>query len=216
MGEKMNIFDKIGSIFESEDKTVSINFDRTKEVPGYKPGGPDHNLHVVQCEAYIAYLHRTRGWVFDKKDIGVSPMLCTAYIDDDDLATREMLRDAPSAPGGNAPDNMVIIANKSFFSFFKYPPIIKNAYRVAALEGQSAKSLLSKDDHLQIIEQIDVARWVAARKNHSDFVVNRAFKVIDNDFTKQNRKFSSATKREQKKGSGNICIFNDIFGFKKA
>lgn len=207
MGEKMNIFDKLASVFEKEDKTTSIHFDRTIDVPGYKVGGEDRNLHVVQCESWIAYLHRSKGLIFDKKDIGVKPMICTAIVDDPD--TKRMLRKLNS----DAPDDMVIVVNKKFMSFFTFQI---NAFRVALLEGQSYKSHISRDENLQVIEQADVARWVGARNGHSNFVVNHAFDKADKNFRRQNEKFASAVKRETKKNSGNRCIFNRVYGFKEA
>lgn len=185
-------FEMLKEAFAGEDKTVDIKFDRTITIPGYKPGGESENLQVVQCEAYIAYLHRTKGLLFPKKDIGVKPMICTAYISDKDTATRAMLRKA--CP--DAPDDKVIVVNKMFMSFFTFP---LNAFRVALLEGESAKANVA-DGWVHVIEQEDVARWCGAREGHTDFVVNHAFRKADEHLRKQCRKFATANRRERKKG----------------
>ena len=198
-------FEALKSVFAGEDKTVDIKFDRTIDIPGYTPGGDNRNLQVVQCEAYIAYLHRTRKLIFAQKDIGVKPMICCAYINDTDSATKAMLR--KSCP--DAPDDKVIVVNRKFMSFFTFP---LNAFRVALLEGASAKANLA-DGYVRVIEQEDVVRWCAARENHLDFTVNHAFRKADEHLRKQCRKFATASRREKKIGVFDWEL-NDVSGVK--
>lgn len=200
------MFEKILNTFATEDKTANITFDRTINIPGYTPGGPRGNLQVVQAEAYIAYLHRAKGLMFDKKDIGVKPMICTAYIEDTD--GQDLLK--KSCP--TAPFDKVIVVNKKFMSWFTFK---LNSFRVALLEGESAKANIA-DGYVHVIEQEDVARWVAAREHHCDYVVNHAFSKADDHLRKQCRKFATAQKREIRKESGNEYMLNAVSGFRAA
>lgn len=203
------MFEKAKSFFGSEDKTMPIKFDRTITVGNYKPGGDSNNLQVVQVEAYIAHISRSKGIIFDKSDVGVKPMMCVATIDPDDKKTRKLLKDAcPSAP-----DDMVICVNKKFMSFFTFG---FNVYREAALEGLSAKAnalgTLGWDGGIEVIEQAEVARWVAARQNHTNHVVNHAFSKVDKDLAKQCGKFATVAKKEKKKNDGFYPMFNHVQG----
>lgn len=203
------MFEAAKNFFGSEDKTMPIKFDRTITVGNYKPGGTENNLQVVQVEAYISHISRSKGIIFDKSDVGVKPMMCVATIDSSDTKTRKLLRDAcPSAP-----DDMVICVNKKFMSFFTFG---FNVYREAALEGLSAKAnalgTFGHDYGIEVIEQAEVARWVAARANHTNHTVKHAFDKVDRDLAKQCERFANVAKKENKKNNGNFPMFNHVQG----
>ena len=198
MNEK-NIFGAIASVFGTEEKAADIKFDRTIDGDGYTVGGDSGNLHVVQCEAYIAYIHQSKKLLFNKKDIGVKPMICIGKVKSPEIQAKLEEIDP------NTPSDRVLIVNKKFMSPFTFT----KWQRVAILEGYSTKANVI--DAVDVLEQADVAKWCAARENHLNFTVESAFKKVDKDLNKQCKKFASVTKRELKKGA-NEPGFNRIVG----
>lgn len=197
------MFDKIKEILGANevesDREVDIN--GLVKIPGYDAGKHGCLLVAEDDDLIIAHLERTKGLIFQKKDITVHPMICTAFI-----TNKEDQKVLAQYCDHETDYDKVIIVNSKFMSFWT-PNYIKRTL----LEAQSAKT--TAIDRVNVFEQTTVAEWVAARENHFERTVKKAFKKRDKYLNKQCLKFANAQRRENRKESGNEWDINEVGSF---
>lgn len=176
-------------LFGNAENESGIDIDITNlvNIDGY-PAGKDGYLLVSQCDnLIIAYLNRSPGIIFPKKDVTVKPMICTAYIKD-----KQSQRYLSKFTDGTVETDKIIVVNKKFMSW-----TLPKAFKRTLLEAQSAKS--NAVGKVAVLEQADVIEYCEALSGHWKSTVKMAMGIRNRDLEKQCVSIGTALKKELKK-----------------